>query len=1386
MSGTVARTCTVVPVPDPDGNEARRDPSLRDCRPLADFRSHDAYVLLGDPGAGKTTAFGDEVEALGAEACHLVTARDFLALYPLTMPPGRTLFIDGLDEVRADGRNPRTPFEALRRRLSKMGRPRFRLSCREADWLGENDRRHLAKVSPGKQVTVLRLEPLTDADVRRVLAYRDDIPDPEDFVAMARDHGVDGLLANPQTLGMLADVVGGGGEWPGSRLETFDKSCRRIVREHNEEHNIASLGSGGGPDADLTLDAAGRLCAVHLLTGTAGFTMLPSGHDADLLSLGQCDYEPPDLLRHALQTKLFKGQPDGRLVPVHRHVAEYLAACHLGRLVEEPKLPARRVVALMAGHDGTVVTEMRGLSAWFAARCRSARAWLIDRDPIGVVQYGDVSGFADGEKRSLLGALERDLPMQDSEFGFAARLRALATPGMETAFKDVLSSPSRDPERQQFVGLLLQPLIDGAAMPGLSESLLGVVRDSTWRSSLRLWTLEAYCQGSHGGGKLRELKELFDDIRRGNVADPDDELLGTVLEQLYPLAMPPGELWALFSSRPPAPDGWGRYQRFWGKKLVELSPDSHVGAHLDHLGSVPGDRHAHLDYGGFGRPNLGLLARGFAVHGDAIVDGREIARLYDWLGVASVRDRYLGDGRAHIKAVQEWLAERPRVQKAVLLEGLKRCPADDDLDRCARNVHRRLHHSALPRDFGLWCLNQAVAMEEQAPRVAQHLLERAFRALDDDRIRHGLTRRRIREATSHSDRLKTVVTRLNRSPSVSEQEAELAEQQRRYEHRHRAERARELDMLRSQRPALAGNRAPAGLLYQLARVYFGDYKAIAADKSAGARAIGERYASDRSTVQAILDSFRRVPSREDLPKLTDVVRACRKNRIYHLGLPFLAGLAELERISAETGAMGPAESDASMRLAVAFHFTTVHGNYRPSWYRKLVDERPELVADVQVRIASAALKGNQAIDCKLHQLAFDPAYKRVAGASALRLLRAYPTQCKRRFSQELEYLLIAALQHSDGEELRNLIAAKLSRSSLGVWQRVRWLAAGMLAWPDSFADDLRDHADGREGRLAELTAFLYRALNVAELANGLERGSLTFLVRLLGSSVEPERFHRSLSGGVHDVTPAMERSRLAKVLIHRLSSSHSSEAGDLLEDLAGAPALSAWREELRRAREKHRAVRRDHGYRYPGADQVCRTLRGAEPANVADLAVLVEDHLRQLGNEIRRGDADGWTLFWNQDSNGVSTVPKPENACRDALLLAFQSRLPQSLEVAREAHHAGHNRSDLRVSYLGPLDQRFHVPVEIKKDKHPDLWTAIEDQLVGKYAIDPVAQGHGIYLVLWFGRGKTQRSPDGERPGTPEALEDRLRGALSSQQARKVSVCVVDVSRGAAESAAQP
>ena len=172
MSCIVLRTCTKVLTDDV------QQKTEAGSQPLAEFRTVPAYVLLGDPGSGKSTSFESERDALGA-AAFLVTARDFLALNPHAHPEwhGRTLFIDGLDEVRAGGGDARTPLDALRARLDALGKPRFRLSCREADWLGTNDRVNLARVSPDADLKVLRLEPLTDENVEDILDAHSGIED---------------------------------------------------------------------------------------------------------------------------------------------------------------------------------------------------------------------------------------------------------------------------------------------------------------------------------------------------------------------------------------------------------------------------------------------------------------------------------------------------------------------------------------------------------------------------------------------------------------------------------------------------------------------------------------------------------------------------------------------------------------------------------------------------------------------------------------------------------------------------------------------------------------------------------------------------------------------------------------------------------------------------------------------------------------------------------------------------------------------------------------------------------------------------------------------------------------------------------------------------------
>ena len=1319
----VDRTCTEVRTATDD---KRLQPASG---PLKEYREVPAYVLLGDPGAGKTTAFEMEYEALADRACR-IDARDFVTLDPEAHPEwcGKTLFIDALDEVRAGSHDARTPFDAIRGHLDKLGRPRFRLSCREADWLGENDRERLASVVPhDSHVTVLRLDPLERADVESILDARTDITDAGRFIDEAASRGVDALLGNPLTLRLLADVVSRERRWPRSRLELFELAGMLLTTERNKEHITADP----QPPSSELLDAAGRLCAVLLISGATGYALGHGQANTEYLDLSQYQYEAHQLLRSALATGLFTARAEGCFVPIHRHIAEFVGATHLARVISEG-LPASRVMALLTGYDGGVVTILRGIAAWLAELSESARRELIERDPIGVISYGDVYAFSAEHKEILLRALGREDSRLDSVVWTESSLGAVATRGMEPTLRKILEFRNGHPPR--LVAFVLYALKHGERLPRLAECLIQVVYgDNRWTQYSEM-ALEAFIHNCPDqDAALNRLEQLLRDLSTGRIKDWQDQLTAVALHHLYPGRICAAKIWGYLteSTNRHAVD----YRNFWRFDFMERSKPDDIATLLDELVTrrlslKPTLENRHLE-----EVPVELLARGLEFRGDSI----DHERLLDWLRVDVFSDSPRTSHEA-ARRVGTWLAQRPGIQKAVVTDYVSRSPHIIVVHK----IHEILYGSSPPPDFGIWCLDQARAVTE--PRTAEAHLRLAFA--------HGVPLDILLEYEQETPPLRQIMKQMLVCPlpdgfydSISDRYASWQDDARR--------RRRDfVALVQSHQGDLRANQCGVGLLNDLANVYFGVF--IDVDGRSPQDRIRDLFGDQTHLIDATLAGLLGAPFRKDIPDANEIIGVLKNDRRFLVALPVLAGIDELDDLRKL--------SDRELRQALAFHFTTFTEESRDRG-RRLIGVNTTVAAEVLVQCTTANMRNGSYDDTIGYQLAVGE-YVALANLAVMPMLRSFPVRSAQPEAMAmLDELFIAAFRHADRATFLALVTEKLARTSMSTAQSVRWLAVQVVAAPDTCVDRLRKFVAHQERRVLQLAALLSR---IGPQLDDAPTPTLKTFIKLLGRTVAP---WDPLDSSVGHDKFGRDAAACVREMVRTLADRPDQETGDDLGRLCTEPTLNSWHHALVDARDRQRVIRRDATYRHPTVEQVCRTLNAGAPANAGDLAALLTGRFLELAQRIRTGNTDDWHQYWNEPREH-DPDPKHEDQCRDALLSDLRQRLPAGVDAQPEGQYANDKRADIRVAY-----QDFEVPVEIKKNRHRDLWSAASNQLIAKYANAPATGGYGIYLVFWFGKDEMPPPPTGAPPASPDELRLRLEATLSDAARRKISVVAVDVSR---------
>lgn len=538
----------------------------------ADLAAERCVVLLGEPGAGKSTVLDEHSPLLPAGVAAAVVrvdlgvygSEDRLVREVLDAPPVRSwlggdgelcIVADGFDEGAA-----RLPNLALilADRVARwpVGRLWLRIACRTADWptsLGDTLRRSFA------HATVVELLPLRRTDVAALAAgWAADGA----FLDEVEDANAVPFATRPLTLRLLAAGFAATGSLPGRGADLFDAGLAALA----EEQNPARLDTGlrGTLTASQRLAVAARIAAATTFGGRQALWTGPSNSpdrdpatDVPVETIaggaephgdgGDTVDVTPAAVRETVAAGLFTSRGDQRLGWAHTTFGDFLAARWLvtnGVAVDQAR-------PLFLAADDRTFPQTRLAAAWALAMRPVDYAFLARADPEAL--RGEVGLPGDNIRAVVVDGLFAVADAGRLRDRWGANNDVLCHDGIAEQIRPQLSSPTPASRRLAF------RLAADCTDERLRADLVAVALDSDRPEADRVaaaWAIVALNTASAPGDDLLPL--VTDPRIRGD--DPRDELLGVALLASWPHAIATAEV--LDHITRPQADRYGMYHEF--------------------------------------------------------------------------------------------------------------------------------------------------------------------------------------------------------------------------------------------------------------------------------------------------------------------------------------------------------------------------------------------------------------------------------------------------------------------------------------------------------------------------------------------------------------------------------------------------------------------------------------------------------------------------------------------------------------------------------------------------------------------------------------------------------------------------------------------------------
>jgi hypothetical protein len=1299
-----------------------------------DLREKTCVILLGEPGTGKTHSIAEmqtHDQETSKETGHQVLTFDLRAygsedrlvrdifcndvIKSWTGGSGVLhLYLDSLDEclLRID-----SLAALLGQELAKLpvDRLKLRIACRTAEWPKLLEVDLVKAFGGGDSVRVYELAPLRRTDVERS-AVVNGFDAPEFMHEIERVHAA-ALAIKPVTLNFLLNTYRKSNHLPADQAQLYFDGCRILCEETRNLPHAHRL------TADQRLAVAMRIAAVTIFSNWyAVWTGIDLGDVPDVdvmirdIAGGYENVKTDKFLateasvRETLGTGLFSSRGVDRMGWAHQTYAEYLAA----RYVYEKDVAIDQIKSLLI-HAGVVeervVPQLSETAAWVANLVPAFFDEVAKRDP-EVLLRSAVSRSLTGNKEKLVSAIlemsanDKIVPVN---LVVQSDLSGLRHPTIADQLRPYLAPTGQ-------TNSVMHAAIDIAQacrVVELSTDLANLALNAASPLAIRI---NAACAVAVMGDDVSKssLKPLATEEQD---ADTDDELKGFALQALWPQSLSAVEVFSVLKRR--KSNLYGSYFRFLVADLPKQIRASDLPAALDWLEKRAGNSFS----------DTTLMALDHAIM-YAALENIETAEVADRLARIILRrfrqyhEIYYGAGRSEVKAFEETIG-KDASKRHLLFSAMVPYLTNPDSDRYfLANCSPRL---ATHADFD-WLSGQIKASSDE---LTKRLLVKTLESIADYRDRRHIDSILVQceadllMADVFSPYIKPIDLG---SPLAESLKAQLEEAKRFENQRHTIPAVDPPPRERVQRLLKMSEEGQQNVWWQLCRELSLEAKSTyyGSDFSSDITKLPGWNDADSGTRGRIVDAARRFIT-EGQPQISEWLGT---------GQYYLADLSGyqalyllLKEAPIEFSSIDSRIWEKWAPIVLSFPHVNISEDIPAQIAKSAYEHAPnETLSALQVLMDAELVKTESVYAIQRLVPLWDD---RIAQAVFLKLKD--PTLSSSAFGSLLEILVMQG--DKEGRALAEsmmsgeLVSSPDSRPRAIVAGKILLHHEGQAGWRAVWPVIDREEEFGR----AVLEDISFPPDPKSNFLNHLTENDLGVLFVWLARhySYGDEVTGRSYAGAVGPMhTIRILRDSTLTTLIRR--GTHES-AGALASAMRQLPEYPWLKYQLLEAQAATRAktwvAPRPGDVLSLGANREARLVQSG-----TELLGAIIDSLKRLEEKLH-GESNAVQFIW--DKRDKVFRPRDEDSLSDFIKLHLEEDLKnRGIIINREVRIHRGQRTDIHVDAVseGAVEGQFDIIaaiLEMKGSWNPELDSAMESQLIGKYLRDNNCR-HGLYLVGWF------------------------------------------------------